>query len=327
MGMRTIEEYIELANLAVAGITFPKEPKGLYEPIIYGMSQGGKRLRPAILLAACDAVGGDCMKAMPQAAAIEMYHNFTLLHDDVMDNADLRRGKPTVCNKWDDNTAILSGDAMLTMATQMVVDGVDSVKAVRLLGEFCRTAAGVYEGQQYDMDFEQRQQVSIEEYVNMIRLKTSVLLAGACRLGAMMGDASDKVADALYEFAVNLGIAFQLQDDWLDVYGDPKVFGKAIGGDIMNNKKTYLLITALNCAKGGDREELDRWLNDKAPFAGEKIAGVTAVYNRLGVGESCRREIERYSNCAIEALRGAGLPADAEQLFEDFIRMLMGREK
>ena len=203
--MRTIEEYIELANLAVAGITFPKEPKGLYEPIIYGMSQGGKRLRPAILLAACDA--------------------------------------------------------------------------------------------------------------------------GACRLGAMMGDASDKVADALYEFAVNLGIAFQLQDDWLDVYGDPKVFGKAIGGDIMNNKKTYLLITALNCAKEGDREELDRWLNDKAPFAGEKIAEVTAVYNRLGVGESCRREIERYSNCAIEALRGAGLPADAEQLFEDFIRMLMGREK
>lgn len=327
MNMRTIDEYIELANKAVAGISCPKEPKGLYEPIVYGLSQGGKRLRPAILLAACDAVGGDCLKALPQAAAIEMYHNFTLLHDDVMDNADLRRGKPTVCSKWDDNTAILSGDAMLTMATRLVCDGVEPEKAVRLLGEFSRTAMGVYEGQQYDMEFERRKDVGIGEYIDMIRLKTSVLLAGACRIGAIMGGADERIAAALYEFAENLGIAFQLQDDWLDVYGDPKVFGKAIGGDILNNKKTYLLITAMSLAEGADKEELDSWLGDSIHFAGEKVAAVTAIYNRLNVGELCLRQVEEYSRRAVEALRGAGLGGEAESFFKAFDAMVMNREK
>ena len=262
--MHTLEEYIKMAENAVDTIACPagRNPKGLYEPIVYGLEQGGKRLRPVILLAACDAVGGDSAKALPQAAAIEMYHNFTLLHDDVMDKADLRRGKPTVCNKWDDNTAILSGDTMLTLATQLVVDGVEPQKAMRLLKEFNETAIGVYEGQQYDMEFEARTDVTIDEYMEMIRLKTSVLLAGAARIGAVMGDADERNANALYDFAVNLGLAFQLQDDWLDVYGDPDVFGKAIGGDIMNNKKTFMLINAMQKAEGADKEELEFWLGN-----------------------------------------------------------------
>lgn len=247
-----------MAGNAVDTIACPagRKPEGLYKPIVYGLEQGGKRLRPVILLAACDAVGGDSAKALPQAAAIEMYHNFTLLHDDVMDKADLRRGKPTVCNKWDDNTAILSGDTMLTLATQLVVDGVEPQKAMRLLKEFNETAIGVYEGQQYDMEFEARTDVTIDEYMEMIRLKTSVLLAGAARIGAVMGDADERNANALYDFAVNLGLAFQLQDDWLDVYGDPDVFGKAIGGDIMNNKKHICSSTQCRKPKAPTRRSL-----------------------------------------------------------------------
>lgn len=248
-----------MAGNAVDTIACPagRNPEGLYKPIVYGLEQGGKRLRPVILLAACDAVGGDSAKALPQAAAIEMYHNFTLLHDDVMDKADLRRGKPTVCNKWDDNTAILSGDTMLTLATQLVVDGVEPQKAMRLLKEFNETAIGVYEGQQYDMEFEARTDVTIDEYMEMIRLKTSVLLAGAARIGAVMGDADERNANALYDFAVNLGLAFQLQDDWLDVYGDPDVFGKAIGGDIMNNKKHICSSTQCRKPKAPTRRSLN----------------------------------------------------------------------
>lgn len=325
--MRKIEEYIELANRAVKDIVLPDEPKGLYDPIAYGLSHGGKRLRPAILLAACDAVGGDCMTALPQAAAMEMFHNFTLLHDDVMDNADLRRGKPTVCRKWNDNTAILSGDAMLTLASVLIVKDAVPETAVRLLEAFNRTAVGVYEGQQYDMEFENRPDVSIEEYIGMIRLKTSVLLAGACRIGAVMGGADERCADALYDFAVNLGLAFQLQDDWLDVYGDPKVFGKAIGGDIMNNKKTFLLINAMNMAEGADKEELDRWLNEQTPFAGEKIAGVTGIYDRLQIGDLCRKAVDEYNGRALDALRRAGFDADAEAFFLAFDAMVMKRDK
>ncbi len=327
--MQTIEQYIALAQKAVDTIACPtgRQPEGLYEPIVYGLEQGGKRLRPLILLAACDAVGGDCTKALPQAAAIEEFHNFTLLHDDVMDRADLRRGKPTVCNKWDDNTAILSGDTMLTLATQMVVDGVEPAKAIELLKVFNATAIGVYEGQQYDMEFESRNDVTIEEYLEMIRLKTSVLLAGAARLGAIMGNAAQHQADGLHDFAVNLGIAFQLQDDWLDVYGDPEVFGKAIGGDIMNNKKTYLLINAQNKATGADKEELDYWLGNKAAYPGEKIAGVTSIYDRLAIGDLCREAVDAYSKKALEALHGAGLSAEATEFFEAFDKMVMGRKK
>ena len=237
-----------------------------------------------------------------------MYHNFTLLHDDVMDKADLRRGKPTVCNKWDDNTAILSGDTMLTLATQLVVDGVEPQKAMRLLKEFNETAIGVYEGQQYDMEFEARTDVTIDEYMEM-------------------GDADERNANALYDFAVNLGLAFQLQDDWLDVYGDPDVFGKAIGGDIMNNKKTYMLINAMQKAEGADKEELEFWLGNKSAYPGEKIAGVTGIYDRLDIGQICLDAVAEYSRKAVEALHSADLAPEAVAFFEAFDKMVMGRKK
>lgn len=284
-------------------------------------------MRPAILLAACEAAGKDCTAAMKQAAAIEMFHNFTLLHDDVMDNADLRRGKPTVCKKWDDNTAILSGDTMLTLATRLLVEDVAPEKAAVLLDIFNRTAIEVYEGQQYDMEFEQRSDVTIEEYIEMIRLKTSVLLGGACRIGAEIGGADSKQCAALYDFAINLGLAFQLQDDFLDVYGDTSVFGKSIGGDILNNKKTYLLLNAIKKATGNDRKELEYWLNEGTSHAGEKIAAVTALYTRLGIDSTCREGIERYNTAALGCLHSAGLSDEATAFFEAFDTMVMGRNK
>ena len=232
-----------------------------------------------------------------------------------------------MCNKWDDNTAILSGDTMLTLATQLVVDGVEPQKAMRLLKEFNETAIGVYEGQQYDMEFEARTDVTIDEYMEMIRLKTSVLLAGAARIGAVMGDADERNANALYDFAVNLGLAFQLQDDWLDVYGDPDVFGKAIGGDIMNNKKTYMLINAMQKAEGADKEELEFWLGNKSAYPGEKIAGVTGIYDRLDIGQICLDAVAKYSRKAVEALHSADLAPEAVAFFEAFDKMVMRRKK
>ena len=325
--MRTIEDYITLAKAAVAALTLPTSPEGLYEPIAYGLSNGGKLLRPALLLASCEAVGGDAEKALSQAAAIEMYHNFTLFHDDVMDRADLRRGKPTVCAKWDDNTAILSGDTLLTLAVEKVVENVEPQKAVELLRIFNRAAIEVYEGQQYDMMFENRDNVGIDDYVNMIRLKTSVLLGAACKIGAVMGNADSSRSQALYDFAMNLGIAFQLQDDMLDVYGDPKVFGKAIGGDILNNKKTFLLINAINLAEGDTKAELNNWLNASHPFPGEKIAAITAIYDRLGVDRLCREAIADYVSRARHSLQGSGLSDEAIAFFEAFAESLMGRKR
>lgn len=325
--MRTIEEYIRLAEKAVGSITLPKRPAGLYEPITYGLSNGGKRLRPALLLAACEAAGKDCTAALSQAAAIEMFHNFTLLHDDVMDNADLRRGKPTVCRKWDNNTAILSGDTMLTLATQLLVEGVAPDKAARLLDIFNRAAIGVYEGQQYDMEFESRNDVTEEEYIDMIRLKTSVLLGCAAQLGAEIGDAEERQGMALYGFAMNLGIAFQLQDDWLDVYGDPAVFGKATGGDIMNNKKTFLLIKAMEIAEGNDKKNLQYWLDIKDADPEKKISAVTAIYDSLGIGDICRKSIEKHNAEALRYLGKSGLTAEAAGFFKEFDRMVMNRKK
>lgn len=325
--MRTIEDYITLAKAAVAALTLPTSPEGLYEPIAYGLSNGGKLLRPALLLASCEAVGGDAEKALSQAAAIEMYHNFTLFHDDVMDRADLRRGKPTVCAKWDDNTAILSGDTLLTLAVEKVVENVEPQKAVELLRIFNRAAIEVYEGQQYDMMFENRDNVGIDDYVNMIRLKTSVLLGAACKIGAVMGNADSSRSQALYDFAMNLGIAFQLQDDMLDVYGDPKVFGKAIGGDILNNKKTFLLINAINLAEGDTKAELNSWLNASHPFPGEKIAAITAIYDHLGVDRLCREAIADYDSRARQSLQGSELSDEAIAFFEAFAESLMGRKR
>ena len=324
--MLKFEEYVELASRAIAGIEYPATPAALYEPIAYTMALGGKRLRPVLTLMACDAFGGDCHRAINQALGIELYHNFTLLHDDVMDKADERRGKPTVHVRWNDNTAILSGDAMLTLAGQYVARA-DAAHIKAAIELFNTTAMEVYEGQQYDMDFESRMDVSEQEYIEMIRLKTSVLLGCACKMGALMADASADDARMIYEYGVNLGVAFQLQDDLLDVYGDPATFGKEIGGDIMNNKKTFMLINAINRATGADRDELTHWLEAEAPDRNEKVAAVTAIYSRLGIREIAERAMNEYNDRALATIEGSSLGEDARRAFRDFANMLMHRTK
>lgn len=324
--MLRFEEYVKVASQAIAAIQYPKAPAALYEPIAYTMALGGKRLRPVLALMACDAFCGDHSRAINQAVGIELYHNFTLLHDDVMDKADVRRGKPTVHVRWNDNVAILSGDAMLTMAGQRVAEA-DSAHIKAAMELFNRTAMEVYEGQQYDMDFENRNDVTEEEYIAMIRLKTSVLLGCACKMGAIMADADAKDADRIYQYGVDLGVAFQLQDDWLDVYGDPATFGKEIGGDIMNNKKTFMLINAMNRATGADREELTHWLAAENPAREEKVAAVTAIYTRLGISELATEAMNRYNDRALQVLGSINISEEARQQFRDFANMLMHRNR
>ena len=324
--MLTFNEYLERVNAAIESLPYPAAPAHLYEPISYTMALGGKRIRPVLVLMACDAVGGDIEKAILPAVGLEMYHNFTLLHDDVMDKADIRRGKPTVHVKWDDNTAILSGDAMLTMATQLIAR-TDAAVMPQVMELFNRTAMEIYEGQQYDMDFENRDDVTVDEYINMIRLKTSVLLGCACKMGALIGGADEAKAQKFYEIGENLGLAFQLQDDMLDVWGDEATFGKAIGGDIMNNKKTFLLINACQRATDDNRIELALWLNTKNASRVVKVPSVTAIYERLGLKELSEAEIEKYNDKAISAVFETAVDDDAKKAFIDFIQRLVKRDR
>lgn len=312
--MYTNSQLIEYINNAVKDIAYPAEPHGLYEPIRYTLEGGGKRIRPVLVLAACAALGGDIDKARGQALGIEMFHNFTLLHDDVMDKADMRRGKPTVHCRWNESTAILSGDAMLTMASQLVGDcDVSMLRDVMVL--FNRTAMEVYEGQQYDMDFEQRVDVSVDEYINMIRLKTSVLLGCACEMGAIMAGADAKDRKLFYDFGVKLGLAFQLQDDYLDTYGDPAVFGKKIGGDILNDKKTWLLISALAEDKSGTLAGVIGTGID----SGEKIRTVTGIYDELNLGKRCHELIDCYASEAIDTVRKIKMSDEALAFFVNLV--------
>lgn len=313
--MYTTEYLLNYINKAINEISYPNKPEGLYAPIKYTLDGGGKRIRPVLTLAVCDALGVDIAQAINQALGIEIYHNFTLLHDDVMDKADMRRGRPTVHIKWNEETAILSGDAMLTMASQYAcINAGDKIAQVMEL--FNRTAMEVYEGQQYDMDFESRNDVTVEEYLNMIRLKTSVLLGCACEMGALMAGASDEVKDAFYKYGVKLGLAFQLQDDYLDTYGDPAVFGKKIGGDILNDKKTWLLISAMAEDKSGHLQKMIG--ADIAPE--EKIATVTAIYNELNLAERCHVLIDNYAADAISELDKIQLPAEAKSFFVELAK-------
>lgn len=324
--MLSFNEYLDRVNVAVAGIEYPSEPSRLYEPIAYTMSLGGKRVRPSLVLMACDAFCDSVEQAVLPAVGLELYHNFTLLHDDVMDKADVRRGKPTVHIKWDENTAILSGDAMLTMATQFIAKVPVHVMA-QVMELYNKTAMEIYEGQQYDMDFEQRMDVKEEEYINMIRLKTSVLLGCACKMGAVIGGAEVEDAEALYRFGELVGLAFQLQDDLLDVYGDEKTFGKAIGGDILNNKKTFMLIKALELSQGEDHEELMSWINAKNPDKSKKIAAVTDIYTRTGVKKIAEERIAQYNAEALAILEKINIKDEAKEAFRAFADMLMTRKK
>ena len=303
------DHFSEIIEKAIAGIDYGCGPKGLFLPVEYTLEGGGKRLRPMLLLATCEALGGDAADAVNQAVGIEMFHNFTLLHDDVMDRAEVRRGRPTVHRRWNESVAILSGDAMLTMATQMVATGAGQGLA-DVLGLFNTTAMEVYGGQQLDMEFEARRDVTVEEYIEMIRLKTSVLLACACKMGALMAGASAAEADAMYRYGELLGLAFQLQDDNLDTYGDPALFGKEIGGDIINEKKTWLWINAVNREPRRLQRVLDQKLTDYL-----KIREVRKIYDDLGLKEESQALIERYANEAVEALTGVEMTPEARDFF------------
>lgn len=319
--MKPFQAYLDTVNQAIAAIPYPQQPSQLYEPIAYHMALGGKRVRPVLALMACDALGGDTAAALDAAVGIEMFHNFTLLHDDVMDNADVRRGKPTVHRRWNDNTAILSGDTMLTIATQYIARTANW----QVMDLFNKTAIEIYEGQQWDMDYEERNDVTVEEYINMIRLKTSVLLGCALKTGALIARADDKDADMIYQAGVNMGLAFQLRDDVLDVWGDPVTFGKEIGGDIMNNKKTFLLINAMQLATGDNADELRHWLNDPYTSREDKVAGVTALYERLGVRQMAEDAITGYNDLAVAAFNQLKISDDDKAAFIALANKLSGR--
>lgn len=280
--MYKISELQLLLDQEINTYSYPSSPRNLYEPVSYLLGLGGKRLRPALLLLATDLFGGDVEKAVKPAMAIEFFHNFSLMHDDIMDKAPLRRGKPTVHEKWSDSTAILSGDIMLIEAYKLICE-VEAVKLPACLKIFNTISTEVCEGQQMDMNFEKEEFVSIEEYIEMIRLKTAVLLGGALKIGAVIADASENDQELINDFGTKLGVAFQLQDDILDVYGDPEKFGKQVGGDIISNKKTFLLIKALELAKDDLKKKLEDLLNNQIITADDKVAQVTAIYNTLNI--------------------------------------------
>lgn len=323
--MRELRDLQLLIDNAVAKLEYPVYPAELYEPIRYILSMGGKRMRPALLLMACDLFGGDVEKALPPALAIEVFHNFTLMHDDIMDNAPLRRGKVTVHERWNQNAAILSGDVMLIEGYKLMMQVEDRLLRI-ILDIFNQTAVGVCEGQQLDMDFEVRHDVRIDEYIHMIRLKTAVVLGGALKIGSILGGADLKDAELIAEFGENLGLAFQLQDDLLDVYGSPEKFGKQVGGDIISNKKTYLLIKSLELATAQQAAELNSWIGLKQFDQQEKIAAVTNIYNTVQVRTHAETTMQAYAEKAFTALEKINLPEETKQYLRDFADGLMVRE-
>ena len=291
--MITADQILQLVNNYLDNMPYDRQPASLYAPIRYVLSMGGKRIRPVLMLLGYNIYKDDPESILMPACALETYHNYTLLHDDLMDNADIRRGHETVHRKWDANTAILSGDTMLVLAYQRMAM-CDPEKMPEVMKLFSETALEIGEGQQYDMDFEHRNDVTEEEYIEMIRLKTSVLLACALKIGGILAGASSEDADNLYRFGEKIGLAFQLQDDYLDVYGDTRVFGKAIGGDITSNKKTYMLINAFNRANDEQRAELERWISATEFNREQKIATVTRLYNEIGIDKLAQEKINHY---------------------------------
>ena len=302
-----------------------RKPAELYQPIHYILSLGGKRIRPALALMACNLFSEDVMSSVKPALAIELFHNFTLIHDDIMDNAPLRRNRPTVHEKWDNNVAILSGDAMQIQAFQLMCEAPVS-KLKTLLDIFNTTAIEVCEGQQYDMNFAIRNDVSLEEYIQMIELKTSVLLAASLKIGALCGGAPNDEAQKLYEFGRNLGLAFQIQDDYLDVYGNQDKFGKKVGGDIAENKKTFLLIKALELANGKAAEALQSAVTNKISNTFEKVQVVHNIYDELNIPEITCAKIAEFSEKAFEYLSSVNLDEARKKNLLEVAKGLMGRE-
>lgn len=310
------EELSAIIQNGVENIDYPQATPGLFDPVRYTLESGGKRIRPTLVLMAANIYSDDISEAITPAIGLEMYHNFTLLHDDVMDKAPDRRGRPTVHVKWDDNTAILSGDAMLSLAFDLI-SKVSDDKLRAVLSLFTKTTIEIDEGQQLDMEFETRDDVKVEEYIEMIRLKTSVLLGCALKMGAIIGGASAKDADILYNFGVNIGLAFQLQDDWLDCWGDPKTFGKRIGGDILCNKKTFLRITAEKQAQIPDTVGMTEQ---------QKIDTIKAFYIETKAEEACREMIAFYHNKAMQELAGISVGEDKLALLKALAAKLENRK-
>jgi geranylgeranyl diphosphate synthase type II len=315
-----LEQYIQDLNLQ-------GNPQELYEPITYLMGLGGKRIRPLLTLLAYNLYNENYQNVLSPAAAVEVFHNFTLMHDDIMDNAPLRRGKATVHEKWDDNTAILSGDVMLVKAYDLLLS-IAPEYLKESLQLFSKTAAEVCEGQQLDMNFESRELVSEEEYLNMIRLKTAVLLGFALQLGAILAGATKNDAQRLYDFGMNIGIAFQLKDDLLDVYADKEKFGKQVGGDIIANKKTYLLVKAKESATGPTKDELDKWLQAKSFSSENKVKAVTAIYDQLQIKEKTMAIMEDYFQKGFKQLSELQVKNnEGLQLLQNLTQHLANREK
>ncbi len=301
-----------------------KEPVNLYEPIEYIIKLGGKRMRPVLTLMAADIFSGAYQKAMPAALAIEVFHNFTLIHDDIMDDAPLRRGKDTVHEKWDLNTGILSGDAMLILAYQYF-ENYEPIVFKKLAKLFSKTALEVCDGQQLDVDFENRSDVTIEEYINMIRLKTSVLVAAALKMGALVSNTSETNANLIYEFGLNLGLAFQLQDDYLDAFGNPETFGKQVGGDIMENKKTFLYLKSLEVANEQDRSKLEFYYNQKLADNSYKITEVLRIFEQNDIPILIKEQIQKYTEKAFETLFLINISDQKKQILKNFGLSLMDR--
>ncbi|WP_066630263.1 polyprenyl synthetase family protein [Labilibacter marinus] len=322
--MLNIKELQELVNKKIDSLDIISAPRELYTPIEYTLSQGGKRIRPVLCLMASQLFKKDVNEIIFPALAVEVFHNFTLLHDDIMDNADVRRNQPTVHKKWDANAAILSGDAMMIKAYQYLCkcDAKQLPEAIEL---FNNVALGVCEGQQYDMEFETRNDVTVDEYLEMIRLKTAILLAGSLKLGAILAKASKKDADLIYEFGINIGLAFQLQDDYLDSFGNQDSFGKKIGGDIVANKKTFLLLSAFKNAKGEDQLNLNHWVDKKDFNSEEKINAVKQIYSKLKVDKLSEEKMNGFYEKAVHCLSQIEGENEAKKELLNFSSKLMHR--
>lgn len=324
--MLTLDEINAKIAEYISGLQYPYSPESLYAPIRYILSIGGKRIRPALMLMAYNMYKDDPERLLPQAAALETYHNFTLLHDDLMDKSDMRRGNPTVHKKWNENAAILSGDTMLVLAYKLFMNNEMQLSPVVAMDDFIAATLGVCEGQQYDIDFETRNNVTEEEYMEMIRMKTSLLLGYALKIGAKLAGASEADCKHLYDFGEKMGIAFQLQDDLLDVYGDTRFFKKKLGADIVDNKKTYLLINAFSLANDAQRKELEHWIGQKDFREDEKIAAVTRIYDEIGIAAITQNKIEEIFAESLEHLSKVSVTEEKKVNLYAFANRLLGRK-
>ena len=323
--MYSSDELLKMVNEAIDSLPYDRKPASLYEPIHYVLSIGGKRVRPVLMLLAYNLYKDDPSRVMMPALGLETYHNFTLLHDDLMDRADMRRGHQTVHCRWGPNQAILSGDTMLLQAFERV-EQCDPVLLPQVFGVFLEATLEIGEGQQLDVEFEKRNDVTEDEYIEMIRLKTSVLLASAVKMGAILAGASLEDAETLYKFGEMIGLAFQLQDDLLDVYGDPKVFGKNIGGDITSNKKTYMLINAFNLANEKQRSELSKWIDAQVFERNEKVQAVTTLYDEIGIRQLCEQKIDFYYEKALHYLEKVKVSEERKSELRAYAAAMMKRQ-